>query len=140
MGGKDYDINNRFGREAKSMQVNAQRITTDAQYMEVRAQTKPAEVKPDRPTPEQDKQAKREPVDAGKLKAAVDLTNEAIRITNYHLEFRLHESSGRYQVKVIDTESQQVIREIPAEKMLEFSASVKQMLDKALGILVDETA
>jgi len=56
------------------------------------------------------------------------------------LEFRLHESSGRYQVKVIDTESQQVIREIPAEKMLEFSASVKQMLDKALGILVDETA
>jgi len=37
MGGKDYDINNRFGREAKSMQVNAQRITTDAQYMEVRA-------------------------------------------------------------------------------------------------------
>lgn len=122
------------------MQVNAQRITTDAQYMEVRAQTKPAEVTPDRPTPEQDKQAKREPVDAGKLKAAVDLTNEAIRITNYHLEFRLHESSGRYQVKVIDTESQQVIREIPAEKMLEFSASVKQMLDKALGILVDETA
>lgn len=93
------------------MQVNAQRITTDAQYMEVRAQTKPAEVKPDRPTPEQDKQAKREPVDAGKLKAAVDLTNEAIRITNYHLEFRLHESSGRYQVKVIDTESQQVIRD-----------------------------
>lgn len=76
--------------------------------------------------------------DVNTLKAAVDLTNEAFRITNYHLEFRLHEDSGRYQVKVIDSESQKVIREIPPEKVLEFSAQIRQMLDKALGILVDE--
>lgn len=80
------------------------------------------------------------PVDAGTLKAAVNITNDAIRIVNYHLEFRLHEDSGRYQVKVIDSESQKVIREIPPEKMLEFSAHIKQMLDKALGFLVDEIA
>lgn len=79
-------------------------------------------------------------VDADKLRAAVKLTNDAIRITNYHLEFRLHEDSGRYQVKVVDSESKQVIREIPPENMLDFSAKVKQMLDKAIGILVDETA
>lgn len=78
--------------------------------------------------------------DVDTLKAAVELTNEAIRITNYHLEFRLHEDSGRYQVKVIDSQSQKVIREIPPEKMLEFSAQIRQMLDKALGILVDEKA
>ncbi len=122
------------------MQVDAQRIPADVPYMEVRAKAKPVEVKPDKPAPEEAKQAKREFVDVGKLKAAVDLTNEAIRITNYHLEFKFHENSGRYQVKVVDTESQQVIREIPAERMLEFSASIKQMLDQALGILVDETA
>mgnify|MGYP000026191757 CR=1 FL=1 len=80
------------------------------------------------------------PVDADTLKAAVQLTNDAIRMVNYHLEFRLHENSGRYQVKVIDSESQKVIREIPPEKMLDFSAQVKKMLDKALGILVDEKA
>ena len=119
------------------MQVDAQRIPADVPYMEVRAKAKPVAVKPDKPAPEE---AKREAVDVGKLKAAVNLTNEAIRMTNYHLEFKLHESSGRYQVKVVDTESQQVIREIPAERMLEFSASIKQMLDQALGILVDETA
>ncbi|HQE24107.1 MAG TPA: flagellar protein FlaG, partial [Syntrophomonadaceae bacterium] len=79
-------------------------------------------------------------VDADTLQAAVNITNDAIRIVNYHLEFRLHEDSGRYQVKVIDSESQKVIREIPPEKMLEFSAHIKQMLDKALGFLVDEIA
>jgi len=80
------------------------------------------------------------PVDAEKLRAAIELTNDAIRITNYHLEFRLHQDSGRYQVKVIDSQSQEVIREIPPEKMLEFSAHIKQLLDKAMGLLVDEIA
>jgi uncharacterized FlaG/YvyC family protein len=40
----------------------------------------------------------------------------------------------------VDSDSGELIREIPPQKMLEFSARFKQMLDKALGILVDETA
>ena len=122
------------------MHVDAQRIAADVPYMEVRAKAKPVEVKPEKPAPKEAKEAKPEFVDVGKLKAAVELSNEAIRITNYHLEFKFHENSGRYQVKVVNTESQQDIRAIPAERMLEFSASIKQMLDQALGILVDETA
>lgn len=74
------------------------------------------------------------------LKQAVDTANEAMKISNYHLQFKLHEGSGRYHVKVIDSATQEVIREIPPEKLLEFSAMVKEMLDKALGLLVDEKA
>lgn len=81
-----------------------------------------------------------EPIDVDKLKEAVETTNEAIRISNYHLEFKLHEESGRYQVKVVDSESQQVIREIPPENMLDFSARVKALLNHAVGVLVDELA
>lgn len=83
---------------------------------------------------------KPEPVDPEKLKEAVNITNQAIRFSNYHLEFKLHEDSGRYQVKVVDSESQQVIREIPPEKMLDFSARFKELLDQAVGVLVDEFA
>jgi len=120
------------------MRVDAQRMAVDvpARDTQVRSEYREsAAIKSDKAANNANNH-----VDADKLRVAVKLTNDAIRITNYHLEFRLHEDSGRYHVKVVDSESQKVIREIPPEKMLEFSARIKQILDKALGILVDETA
>lgn len=75
------------------------------------------------------------------LGTAIELTNKAMEISRYNLQFRIHEDSGRVQVKVINAASQEVIREIPPERMLELSASIKQMLDtfhKMVGVLVDE--
>lgn len=72
------------------------------------------------------------------LSAATEMVNKALKMSNYHLEFKLHEESGRYQVKVIDSDSQEVIREIPPEHVLEFSAQVRHMLNKMIGVLVDE--
>jgi len=73
-----------------------------------------------------------------KLDKVVELINQALKVTNNHLEFRLHEASGRYQVKVVDSDTNEVIREIPPERMLDFSARVQKMLDDAMGILFDE--
>lgn len=81
------------------------------------------------------------PVNHEQLKAAVEIANSGIKICNYNLEFRIHKESGRVQVKVIDTQSGEVIREIPPEQMLRLSASIKEMLEKfqkMVGILVDE--
>lgn len=69
---------------------------------------------------------------------SVEVLNKALKVANHHLEFRMHEASGRYSVKVVDSETNQVIREIPPERMLDFSAKIKQMLEDALGLLVDE--
>lgn len=77
-------------------------------------------------------------IDAEMLQAAADTVNRAFKISNYHLEFKLHEKSGRYQVKVVDTDSQEVVREIPPEHMLDMAANIRQMMDKVLGLLVDE--
>lgn len=76
--------------------------------------------------------------DLQELREAVDTVNNAIKISSYHLEFQLHEESERYQVKVIDNSSGEVIREIPPDYMLKFSARVREMLNNALGIIVDE--
>ncbi len=72
------------------------------------------------------------------VQEAISVANEAMRISNRHLQFRLHEGSGRYQVKVYDSDTDEVIREIPAKSMLEFSANIRKMLNDAVGILVDE--
>lgn len=74
------------------------------------------------------------------LQEAVDTVNKAMDISAYHLEFKLHKESGRYQVKVVDNDTAEVIREIPTQDILEFSAKVRTMLDKMIGLLVDELA
>lgn len=78
------------------------------------------------------------PIGVEALKEAVDIANRTVKISKFHLEFQLHEESGRYQVRVVDTDSQEVIRKIPPDYLLDFSAKVQDMLDKALGLLVDK--
>ncbi|MDD4802938.1 MAG: flagellar protein FlaG [Syntrophomonas sp.] len=80
----------------------------------------------------------KQPIDAARLKSSVEIVNEAIKISNLHLEFRLYKDSGRYQVSVVDSDSQKVIRQIPSDDVLEFQAKVTAMLDEMIGLLVDE--
>jgi flagellar protein FlaG len=79
-------------------------------------------------------------VSADQLQGAVDTVNKAMDISTYHLEFKLHKESGRYQVKMVDNDTAEVIRVIPTQDVLEFSAKVKKMLDKMIGLLVDKLA
>lgn len=64
----------------------------------------------------------------------IEKANKELVIANRALEFSVHEKTKEIIVKVIDTESKEVIREIPSEKILDMVAS---MLEIA-GILVDE--
>lgn len=64
--------------------------------------------------------------------------NEVMTLANYHLQFKVHKESGRIQVKVIDSESEKVIREIPPEKILECSAMIRKLLEDMAGVLLDE--
>lgn len=69
---------------------------------------------------------------------AAAVLNEAMKIYNYHLEFKVHQASGKMQVKVVDSDTKKVIREIPPESILDFSARIRELLDHMAGILVDE--
>jgi len=68
------------------------------------------------------------------LKKAVDKANKTMALQKRSLEFKIHEKTGEIIVKVIDSETKEVIREIPPEKILDMFAS---MLEIA-GLLVDE--
>ena len=68
------------------------------------------------------------------LKEAIDQANKSFRPMNRRFEYSVHEALQRVSVKVIDSSSDQVIREIPPEKLLDMVAN---MLEVA-GIIVDE--
>lgn len=68
------------------------------------------------------------------IRKAVDKANETMKEHNRSLEFRIHEKTNEIIVKIIDTDTKEVIREIPSEKILDMFAN---MLELA-GLIVDE--
>jgi flagellar protein FlaG len=67
-----------------------------------------------------------------KVKAALESFNEILKPT--HLEFKMHDESGRYFVKIVDDKTQEVIKQIPSEEFLKMISETKNQL----GLLVDK--
>jgi flagellar protein FlaG len=68
------------------------------------------------------------------VESAVIQIEDLLKVTFRHLSYNYHEKSGEYFVKVIDDETEEVIREIPPEKILDIVASMKEIV----GLLFDE--
>ncbi len=65
---------------------------------------------------------------------AIEKANKAIMGANKKFEFTIHEKTKEIMVKVIDTDTNEIIREIPNEKVLDMVAKLCEMA----GVLVDE--
>ena len=70
------------------------------------------------------------------LERAVATLNEWIRHVNKQLRFVIHEERERVMVRVVEAETQEVIREIPPERVLDTIARIKE----SIGLLLDEWA
>lgn len=68
------------------------------------------------------------------IKDAISKANNQLKAHRTRCEFSYHEASKRVSIKVLDDETQEVIREIPPEQTLEM---VEKMWEMA-GLLVDE--
>jgi len=69
------------------------------------------------------------------IQSAVDRTNKMLADNNItDLKFEIHEGTGKMMVKVIDKKTDEVIKEIPSEKLLDYEAGMQ----KLAGIIVDE--
>ena len=73
----------------------------------------PPEVRPE-PSPEQ-------------VREAVSTTNDVVRSVQSRLQFVADDASGQMVVRVMDAESNQVIRQIPSEEMLAISRAIERM-------------
>jgi flagellar protein FlaG len=71
-----------------------------------------------------------------RLKAAVEKIQEFIKSTASDIEFSIDDDSGRTVVKVVERESQEVIRQIPSQEMLDLAKA----LDKLQGLLLKQQA
>lgn len=70
------------------------------------------------------------------LEAAVKKLNEQVAPVVQSIEFSMDQETDRIIVKVVDTATQKVLRQIPNEEVLAFSRN----LDKLQGLVVRQTA
>lgn len=68
------------------------------------------------------------------LNQAIDSMNEFFTINNSELKFVFHEGLDTYYAQLINTETEEVIREIPSKKVLD----VFYEMQKLVGMIVDK--
>lgn len=83
---------------------------------------------------EQPKQEQPEKITKENLIDKMESMNEFLTSTPTSLKFQLHEESNSYYVQVIDTVTDEILKEIPNRKFLDMYASMAEFA----GLLVDE--
>jgi len=63
----------------------------------------------------------------------IEVINNAMEIFNYNLQFKVHRETNRVIVKVVDSTTEKVIREMPPESMLDLIVKFRDMV----GMFVD---
>ena len=68
------------------------------------------------------------------LDKAVEEANRVVFKDDNRFEFKIHEGTGRMMVKLVNKETDEIVKEIPPEAILDLVASIWDLV----GILVDE--
>lgn len=72
--------------------------------------------------------------DKAKMDKVVESLNEFLQPMNLSLKFEVHEKLDRYYVKIVDSETDEIIREVPSEQLLDMYASMVEFM----GLFVDQ--
>lgn len=74
---------------------------------------------------------------SGQLQNAVDGINLAMRQANQNLEFSVDTSTNKPVVKMVDTQTGDLIRQFPSEETLAIARSIDQFLQRQ-GLLLNQ--
>ena len=77
-----------------------------------------------------------QPVTQEAVAAAVQSANAYVQSVSTNLQFSLDQDTGRTVVKMVDTETEEVLRQFPSEEMLAISKSI----DRMQGLLINREA
>ncbi|MCS4309449.1 flagellar protein FlaG [Rheinheimera pacifica] len=74
------------------------------------------------------------------LQQAIDVVNQAVALEQRSLNFSIDEASGRSVIKVIDYETDELIKQIPSEELLKVAQDIKRLqeeMGQSIGLLID---
>lgn len=91
---------------------------------------------PNRPVTPQSPATPLAPVNAAEISAALEDVRKAIQPIASELSFSLDEDSGRVLLRIIDRETDEVIRQIPSEELIR----IAKALDRFQGLFLNKEA
>jgi len=68
------------------------------------------------------------------VKESVSDLNEIVKKVKEDLAFKIHDKTDKLMVQIVDLKTQEVIKELPPEEMLDLEAKIHEMV----GLLIDE--
>lgn len=74
------------------------------------------------------------------LQQAVTQLNDKIQQVQRDLLFSVDDSSGRTVVRVVNTETEEVVRQMPTEEALRISRNIKDQLGDVSGMIFETSA
>ena len=77
------------------------------------------------------------------FRSAISEVNEFVQTRNKQLNFSVDDDSGKQVVKVTDSDSGDIIRQIPTEEVLSLSRRIKELqmdVGSAVGMFFDKQA
>ncbi|MGR3765849.1 flagellar protein FlaG [Rossellomorea sp. NS-SX7] len=83
---------------------------------------------------QQQQKINKEPVTKEKVEEVVYGMNEFLSASNTHLKFEFHDELQEYYVTIVDDRSKEVVKEIPAKKVLDMFAAMTEYV----GLMVDK--
>lgn len=81
-----------------------------------------------------DEQASEEPISKEQVKEIVNGLNEFLEPSKTLIQYKLHEDLKDYYVAIVDTQTKEVIKEIPPKKLLDMYAAMAEFM----GLIVDK--
>lgn len=113
----------------------AQLVTQHTAARPATGSATPAEVKPGAAATDA-KQAHDEIVPREAIDEAVDKVSDALKIVARSLQFSVDEDTGRTVIRITDSATQEVIRQMPSKEFLEISKA----MEKLQGLFIKQEA
>ena len=79
-------------------------------------------------------------VSSEQLQQVVEKLNDHVQNIQRDLHFSVDDDSGRTVIRVVNTETEEVVRQIPSEEVLRISSNIQQQLDDLKGLLFETSA
>jgi len=115
--------------------VEALAVSSNTRVASTEDATKPTEFTQVAPQPIiENQKIDEQEITKEKLQQAVETVNEFLQINHNSSKFVLHDGLERYFVQVVDTQTEEIVKEIPPKKLLDAFYEMQ----KLLGMIVDE--
>ena len=115
--------------------VEALAVSSNTRVADTEDATKPTEFTQVAPQPIiENRKIDEQEITKEKLQQAVETVNEFLQINHNSSKFVLHDGLERYFIQVVDTQTEEIVKEIPPKKLLDAFYEMQ----KLLGMIVDE--